>query len=472
MLALSSSVGEADMQLAPEVVEAITARGQLYEVGGTVRDEILGMRSESKDADFLVTGIPYQELVSLLRKHGRVDIVGKSFGVIKFSPAGAHNDASNQIDFALPRKEYSTGEGHRDFAVDFDHTLPVEDDLHRRDFTINAIARNVATGEIVDPLNGREDIKNRLIRYTSPNSFREDPLRMLRAIQFAARLGFKIEEKTYRSLCDNVKLIETVSPERIAEELNKLLVKADKPSIGFKLMQSSGMLSYVLPELQNTVGVDQPGPYHAWPVFEHTIYTVDAAPKRLLVRMACLFHDVAKPQAKRLTDEGGATFYGHETYGARLGRIALERLRYSNDFIADVVTLVDRHMFTSDVSDKGLRRLIRKTGLDLIYDLLDLRRADVVGQGKGGTTADVDELEQRIREEIAKKPPFGLGDLAINGNDIMREFNLAPGPEVGAVLNYLLEIVLDYPDKNDYETLKTEAKNYFRNSTHEGLKES
>ncbi|MGB5106762.1 MAG: CCA tRNA nucleotidyltransferase [Candidatus Zixiibacteriota bacterium] len=472
MLELSSSVGETAMQLAQEVIDAITARGQLYEVGGTVRDELLGKRQESKDSDFLVTGIPYQDLVSILRNFGRVDIVGKSFGVIKFSPRETVSDVSTQIDFALPRKEYSTGEGHRDFAVNFDHTLPVQDDLYRRDFTINAIALNVATGEIVDPLNGRRDIVDRLLRYTTAESFKEDPLRMLRAVQFAARLGFTIEEKTYQSICDNVRLIETVSAERIAEELNKLLIKADKPSIGFQLMQATGLLQYILPELQNTVGVEQPGPYHAWPVFQHTIYTVDAAPKKLLTRMACLFHDIAKPQAKRLTEEGGATFYGHETYGARITRDALERLRYSNDFIDDVVTLVDRHMFTTDVSDKGLRRLIRKTGLDLIYDLLDVRRADVAGQGKGGNTDDVDVLEQRIREEIAKKPPFGLGDLALNGNDIMREFNLAPGKEVGLVLNYLLEIVLDFPDKNNFETLMAEAKSYFRNSTHEGLKES
>ena len=460
------------MGLSPEVITAITARGQLYEVGGTVRDSILQLRESSKDSDFLVTGIPYQDLFSILRKFGRVDIVGKSFGVIKFSPFESAGDALSQIDFALPRREHSTGTGHKDFAVNFDHEIPVEDDLYRRDFSINAIARNVVTHEIIDPLNGRKDIADKIIRFTTADSFREDPLRMLRAMQFAARLNFTIEPITYQSICDNARLIETVSAERIAEELNKLLIKADKPSVGFKLMESTGLLQYVLPELQRPVGCEKLGPYHAWPVFEHTIYTVDAAPKRLLVRMACLFHDIAKPQAKRLTDEGGATFYGHETYGARITRIALERLRYSNDFIDDVVTLVDRHMFTSDVSDKGLRRLIRKTGLDLLYDLLDVRRADVVGQGKGGKTDDVDELEQRIREEIAKKPPFGFSDLAVNGNDLMREFNLEPGKTVGDTLNHLLETVLDFPDKNDYQTLMAEAKNYLHNSTHEGLKES
>jgi tRNA nucleotidyltransferase (CCA-adding enzyme) len=471
MQALSLSVGEAVMGLAQEVIEAITTRGQLYEVGGTVRDSLLHKPVDSKDSDYLVTGISYQELGKLLQKYGRVDFVGRSFGVIKFSPFGNFDDANAQIDFSLPRREHSTGSGHRDFSVDFDHTLPVEDDLHRRDFTINAIARDVQSGRLVDPLNGRQDIQDRIIRYTTPASFREDPLRMLRAMQFAARFEFSIEPETHQAICDNAQLIESVSAERVAEELNKLLTKADKPSVGFKLMEQTGLLQYLLPELQNTVGVEQPGPYHAWPVFEHTLYAVDAAPKRLLVRMACLFHDIAKPQAKRANGEGGATFYGHETFGARITRIALERLRYSNDFIDDVVTLVDRHMFTSDVSDKGLRRLIRKTGLDLIYDLLDLRRADVVGQGKGGTTDDVDVLEQRIRDEIAKQPPFGLSDLAVNGIDLMKTFDLQPGKIVGDVLNFLLETVLDFPDKNDYETLMAEAKNYLSNSTRNGLKE-
>lgn len=457
--------------LDPEVIDAITSRGRLYEVGGTVRDSLLNLSVEAvKDRDFLVTGIPYDELFRILKKFGRVDMVGKSFGVIKFLPRDSEAGTAALIDFALPRREISTGTGHRDFSVDYDHTLPVEVDLQRRDFTINAIAREVGTNEFIDPLGGRADLAARKIRYTSANSFIEDPLRMLRAIQFAARFEFEIEPETLASIRENAEMITTISPERIAEELNKLLAKADKPSIGFKLVQETGLLRYILPELQATVGVDQPGPYHAWNVFEHTIYTVDAAPKDLLVRMAALFHDIAKPQAKRLV-EGGATFYGHETLGAKFTRRALERLRYSNDFIDDVVTLVDRHMFTTDVTDKGLRRLIRKTGLNLVYDLLDLRRADVVGQGKGGHTEDVDELEQRIREEIAKKPPFGLSDLAVNGNDIMRIFELQPGPQVGAVLNHLLEFVLDYPDKNDFDTLISEAKDYFRNSAHEGLKE-
>ncbi len=447
--------------LSKSLIAGITRQGQLYEVGGAVRDSLIPGQPDSKDIDFLVTGIPYHDLVSILRRFGRVDLVGRSFGVIKFTQHAAADAAPETFDFVLPRKEYSTGTGHRDFEVEFDHNLKAEDDLGRRDFTINAIARNVATGEIVDPFGGRQDIQKRLIRITFPSSFVEDPLRMLRAVQFAARFSFEIEQNTYSAICQNVGLIKSVSAERIAEELNKLLVKAEKPSVGLVLMQRTGMLRELIPELEHTVGVDQPGPFHAHPVFEHSILTVDAAPRSLTVRMAALFHDIAKPQAKREV-EGGATFYGHEDYGARVTRRVLERLRYPNDFIDQVVTLIDRHMFTTDVSDKGMRRLIRKVGQDLIFDLLDLRRADVVGQGKGGRTEDVKEFEQRIREELERKPPFGLADLAINGNDLMREFGLQPGKQIGEILNHLLELVLDFPEKNKYDILLEEVRAYLK----------
>jgi tRNA nucleotidyltransferase (CCA-adding enzyme) len=458
---LSSRAGKMVSPLAKQLITAITTQGQLYEVGGAVRDSLIPGQPPSKDIDFLVAGIPYQELVSLLRRFGRVDLVGRSFGVIKFTQHASAGFASETFDFVLPRKEYSTGTGHRDFAVEFDHNLRVEDDLGRRDFTINAIARNVATGEIVDPFSGQEDIQAGLIRIAFPNSFVEDPLRMLRAIQFAARFSFEIEPQTYAAIRDSYSLIKTVSPERIAEELNKLLVSADKPSVGLILMQRTGMLKVLLPELERTVGVDQPGPFHAHPVFEHSILTVDAAPRSLTVRMSALFHDVAKPQAKQVVDRG-ATFYGHEDYGARVARKVLERLRYANDFIDQVVVLIERHMFTTDVSDKGMRRLIRKVGQELVFDLLDLRRADVVGQGKGGKTDDVDEFEQRIREELERKPPFGLADLALNGSDIMREFGIGPGKEIGEILNHLLELVLDFPEKNSYDVLLEEARAYLR----------
>ncbi len=444
--------------LAAEAINAISQQGRIYEVGGAVRDRFLKRDRDIKDRDYLVTGLPYDDLSRLLRRFGQVNMVGKSFGVIKFTPF--HDDEPITFDISLPRKEYSTGQGHRDFHVAFDPNLPVEVDLKRRDFTINAMAVALDDNRLVDPLSGMADLENKLIRMVTENSFVEDPLRMLRAVQFAARFEFEIEEKTYAAMKEHAALLATISPERIQEELNKLLVKAARPSIGFHLMQKTGLLPHCLPELEACVGVEQPGGYHAYNVFDHILHTIDAAKPRLRLRLAALFHDIRKPQHKREVDQG-ATFYGHDTGGARTARAVMKRLRYPNDLIKQVEVLVDRHMFTTDVTDKGMRRLIRRVGPDLIFDLLDLRRADVVAQGKGGTTEDVDEFEQAIRDEIERKPPFGLKDLAINGNDIMELLDVSEGKVVGRILDHLLEHVLDYPENNTRENLESLAKEFY-----------
>ncbi len=438
--------------------------GRVYEVGGQLRDELLGIAGEIKDRDYLVTGIPLDDLIRELKKFGRVDLVGKSFGVLKFTPPYPPGAAPVTYDIALPRTEHSTGVGHKDFAVEFDHTCPVEDDLLRRDFTINALARDVAAGTIVDPTGGQADLSARLIRQVSDQSFIEDPLRMLRAVQFVARFEFTLENQTRTAIVEQADLIKTVSAERVAEELNKLLLKAKRPSLGFRLMQEVGLLKLILPELENCVGVDQPGGYHAYDVFEHSLHIVDEVSGPLRLKWAALLHDVNKPQSKRVDGEK-ATFYGHDKWGAKTVRKVLRRLRCSNELIQQTAALVDRHMFTTEVSDKGMRRLIRKMGEELIFGLLDLRRADVVAQGMGGKTLDVDELEQRIRDELERKPPFGLGDLAIGGEALMREFKIGPGPLVGSILNYLMEQVLDDPELNTREKLLELAHEFRNNET-------
>lgn len=440
--------------LSDEALGDLLKKGRVYEVGGAVRDRFLTGQKSIKDRDYLVTGVPYDELTKTLSRHGRVDLVGKSFGVIKFTQF--LRDKAHTFDIALPRKEHSTGVGHREFAVHFDPALPVEVDLERRDFTINAMAVALDNEELVDPLGGMSDLKNHFIRMTSPQSFSEDPLRMLRAVQFAARFEFEIEKTTFDAIGANAKLITTVSEERISDELTKLLVLAKKPSIGFYLMQKTGLLKHILPQLEACVGVEQPGPYHAYDVFVHTLYCIDAAPMNLRIRLAALFHDINKPQA-RVLNETGATFYGHEIMAAKTTKRVMERLRFSKELTREVMTLVERHMFTTDVGPKGMRRLINKVGKELIFDLLELRRADVHAQGKGGRTDDVDAFEHEIRAEIDKKAPFGLSDLALNGNDIMRLYSLEPGPQIGQILNYLLEKVLDNPEDNTPEKLKVHS---------------
>lgn len=443
--------------LSDETVAAILKKGRIYEVGGVVRDRLLTGLDATKDCDYLVTGVEYDELSRLLKQRGRVDLVGRSFGVIKYTQFT--DGEGHTFDLTLPRREHSTGWGHKDFAVSFDPFLPVEEDLVRRDFTVNAMAVALDSHELIDPLNGRLDLENRQLRMVYPTSFEDDPLRMLRAVQFAARFDFMIEPDTFRAIRKNAALIETVSAERIAEELNKLLTLAKTPSSGFRLMETLGLLKFILPELQTCIGVDQPGGYHKYDVFEHTMHIIDSCDARLQLRMAALFHDITKPQAKRIV-EGGATFYGHESTGAKVAVDVLRRLRYSNDFKKDVAVLIERHMFTTDVTPKGLRRLVRRVGVDLIYDLLDLRRADVVAQGMGGTTEDVDQFEADIRAELERKPPLSVTDLALDGKDLMQLFQMEPGPVIGQVLNHLLEKVLDDPNANSSETLTILAREY------------
>jgi tRNA nucleotidyltransferase (CCA-adding enzyme) len=442
-------------QLHPQLIKTLTSTGKLYEVGGSVRDSLLASQPENKDRDYLITGIPIEQLMDILRRFGKVDLVGKSFGVIKFTPRGG----SEIIDIAVPRTERSTGQAHRDFDVTFDPSLPVEVDLRRRDFTINAMAREMPSGEIIDPYGGRADLQNKILRIVFPQAIKEDPLRIFRGAQFAARFEFEIEPKTLEAMKAGATLVETISPERIADELNKMLEKANRPSIGLHYLRDIGILERILPELTQGIGVEQPGGYHRWDVFDHTLVTVDAAPKRLRVRLAALFHDVGKPATRELID-GGATFYGHDKLSAKMAIEALKRLRYSNDIIDDVAILISKHMFSDRAGDKGIRRLIRSVGQDLIYDILDLRRADILAQGMGQEPSEVDEFEAKITAEIERKSPFGLKDLKISGTDIMEKLNLQPGPLIGDILDDLLEMVLDNPSANTYEDLITRAARF------------
>ena len=438
-----------------DLIEKIIRDGKLYEVGGSVRDSLIDPDTELKDKDYLVTGINIDDLMSILRRFGRVDMVGKSFGVIKFT----RRDTTETSDFAIPRTERSTGAAHRDFEVEYDPHLPVEVDLKRRDFTINAMAREIPSGKIIDLYGGRADIAKKLIRIVFPEAIAEDPLRILRGAQFAARLGFEIEAATLESMRQNVQSIESVAPERIAEEINKMLLKADKPSIGFHYLLKIGALDPLFPELTACIGVDQPGGYHKWDVFDHTMKCLDNSPKNLIVRLAAIFHDVGKPGTKELIDDG-ARFYGHEKLSAKMADMALKRLRYSNDIIDNVLKLVSKHMFSEAAGDKGVRRLIRSVGKELIYDLIELRRADTAAQGMGQDPSEVDDFERKVKAEIERESPFGLKDLAVNGTDLMSEFSLPESPLIGEILNYLMELVLDDPQLNSREILLENAKSY------------
>jgi tRNA nucleotidyltransferase (CCA-adding enzyme) len=250
----------------------------------------------------------------------------------------------------------------------------------------------------------------------------------------------------------------------VAEEFAKLLVQAAQPSPALKLMRDTGALDVLLPEMKDTVGCDQPGPYHAYDVFEHTCYTVDAAPQRLAVRWAALLHDVSKP-ATREVREDKLTFYNHEHLGAGVARRVLARLRYGRDLEDQVAVLVERHLFNTDMGDRGLRRIIRAVGPERMGDLLDLRRADVKGQGMGAPTEDVDRFGARVEAELAAHRPFSRSDLAVDGFALMTELGVPPGPGLGQILDHLLERVLDEPEHNERATLLAWAREYMHFDT-------
>lgn len=433
--------------------------GEVYEVGGPVRDHLLDR--PRKDHDLLIRLIPINKLRSLLKKHGDVHLVGRSFGVIKFYP---HEVSGLEYDIALPRRETSTGVGHRDFEVDFDPALPVEEDLKRRDFTINAMALNYATGHIIDPFGGQEDLESRILRQVQPVAFDEDPLRLLRAVQFAARLHLEIEPETWEAMKTHAALIKTVSAERISEEIAKLFT-APKPSVGFCIMRDTGLLEHIFPELHKTVGVEQGQKLKNDDVFMHTMRVLDASRHDdaipyagdLELMIAALFHDVGKPQTKRYDKKKDRlTFYGHQSLSRKFAERRMKDLKMTTLGInpKNVSQMVEHHMFQakSFFSDKAIRRFIRTVGEDLILKLVDLRIADNRGGKYPEGIRGVLKLRKKIQEELEKKPPFTIKDLALNGNDLI-QLGIEEGPELGAVLTNLAEIVIDDPEQNTREQL-------------------
>lgn len=433
------------------------AGGKVYEVGGTVRDSLLGQ--PEKDLDLLVTGLAFERLKSLLKSEGQLLEVGKSFGVLKFKARGEEK----AYDIALPRTEKSTGSGHRDFEVQFDEKLPVETDLQRRDFTINAMARELKSGEILDPFGGREDLKKGILRQVFSQAFVEDPLRLMRAVQFAARFKLEIESETLASMKAHAALIDTVSPERIIEEIGKLF-RAEQPSQGFYLMRDTGLLEQVFPELVKTIGVAQPAK-KSGDVFEHTMKVLDASRTcadldhmgDLEVMFASLFHDIGKPYTVGFNEATQrTTFYGHQIVSTKLTRKWLKKYRANMLGINpdNVLSMVHNHMFEtkSFYTERAIRRFIHKIGKDLIFKLVDLRIADKKGGAYPNQLKGILRLKSKIQEELEKKPPFGAKDLALTGHDLMK-LGYAEGPVLGQILRQMVEVVLDDPAKNTREFL-------------------
>ena len=422
-------------------VRALQQRGaRVYTVGGTVRDELLG--HPRKDLDLLVTSLPQPDLLRCLRPYGRVQLTGRAFGVIKLLPYGWDGPP---IDVALPRTEISTGIGHRDFEVTFDHTLPVETDLGRRDFTINAMAIDLADGHLLDPLGGYEDLQQRRLRQVSIVAFPEDPLRMLRGIQLAARFALQIEPVTRESMHTHAAAITTVAPERIAEELRKLL-QAWAPSQGFVVMHAVGLLMHILPELARLAD---------GAAFTRTMRRLDAVQQceRLSYRghpdllLAALLCDsglsVPMHTGLELKDLAQAS--------ARLARQRLEALKITTIGAtpALISALIAQSAFeiSALATPAALHHFAHDVGCTEALMLFELRLADRFGNEPEQSVDDLLDLRQRLRMAIDQKIPFSLKELAVNGDDLQR-LGIPAGPRLGQILQTLLGHVLDDPAQN------------------------
>jgi putative nucleotidyltransferase with HDIG domain len=436
----------------------VLAPGRLYAVGGRVRDElravIEGIEVPAKDLDYVVTGLTLEELTPRLERLGQVDLVGAAFAVAKLTTDG------ETVDVALPRRERSTGHGHREFEVQSGPGIPLEDDLARRDFRMNMIARALPSGELVDPYHGEADIRAGLIDILTPITFEEDPLRMLRAAQFSARFGYAPTEATIAAMRAAALLVGSVAPERIHDELEKLFALAPRPSTGLRLLAETGVLAQFWPELLEGVGVDQ-NEWHAYDVWEHNLATMDATPPGdTTLRLAALLHDVGKPRTK-----DGPHFYRHEQIGAEMAEAMLRRLRFPNEIVDAVEHLVKQHMYVQDpdLSDAAIRRFIRRIGLTHLQRQFAVRHADIAGSGLPKRDDSNERFEARVWEEVERKPAFSVADLAVSGEDVIKAMvyaKLVPpdfrgDARVGAALQWLFEQVTDRPERNVRQVLLT-----------------
>jgi putative nucleotidyltransferase with HDIG domain len=431
---------------------ALLPAGSLYAVGGRVRDELRrdteGIRVPLKDLDYVATGLTVTELQGLLAGAGRVDVVGASFSVLKFTAGG------ETVDVALPRRERSSGVGHRDFEVESGPAVSLESDLGRRDFRMNMLARAIPSGELIDPYCGEADIRARRIDILSAAAFEEDPLRMLRAAQFAARFDYAVTPQLREGMSVAAPLVASVSAERVQDEITKLLARARRPSIGLELLRETGVLQHLWPELVEGFGVEQ-NEWHAYDVWRHLLESVDAAPLGdLSVRLAALLHDIGKPRTK-----DGPHFYRHELVGAEMAVSMLDRFRFPAAVVRTTEQLVRQHMYSTDplLSDAAIRRFIRRIGPQDVERMFAVRHADIAGSGLPKRGDHNERFEARVRSELCKERPFSIGDLRVGGDEVIAALqrrgeapsNFAGDARVGAALHWLFEQVTDEPERNE-----------------------
>ncbi len=427
---------------------------EVYEVGGSLRDELLGR--EPKDIDFLVRGHGVEELLTLCREHGGADelrVAGRLVGV-RFWPKWGPREG---IEVVPPRRETPiapgepgyTGNPHTDFRIEADAELPVRDDLERRDFTVNAMARDVRTGEWIDPFSGRDDLAAGLLRVVHETAFRDDPLRILRGVARCSIDRLQPDAVTRELMATAAPRIAELSSERIREELDRVLAGADAVD-ALRLARDVGALAAAVPEWAPCIGLDQHSETQAYTLDEHILHVLAAGVAEGAgreQRLAAFWHDVGKPHAPGPQ--------AHSEAGARITRDALRRLTYDNDTVAVVTALVREHSYSEDHEPSPLaaRVFLARVGRERARDLLALRRWDRAGRGvpiPAERVAAREQFERLVEQEWAQ--PVALADLAVRGDDLIAA-GVSEGPAIGAALRRLLAAVVDDPALNEHDAL-------------------
>lgn len=435
----------------PEPVNQIIKRFEeagleIYIVGGAVRDLIMG--KDIYDWDLTTNATP-EEMLKLFKN---------AFYDNKYGTVGIPLETGRPYEITTFRTEHGYSDTRRPDNVSWGKTL--EEDIKRRDFTINAMALKRKSDnefEVIDILDGQKDLKNKLIRAVGDANerFSEDALRMMRAVRIATELDFKIEEKTLEAIKGSASLIQRIAKERVRDELFKML-GSSHPYEGMILFRESGLSGEILPEFEKTFGVEQksPGRHHIYDVGTHSLMSLKFCPSTdPVVRFATLIHDIGKPQTYKKLENGTITFYNHEIISTKIAIRIADRLRFSNKQKEKLIKLVRYHQFTVDENqtDSAIRRFLRKVGLENVNDMLDLRTGDRLGGGAAETSWRLEEFKNRLVE--VQKQPFSVRDLKITGNDVMKELGIKPGPKVGEVLNKIFKDVEDKKIDNDRKSL-------------------
>ncbi|MCL2175535.1 MAG: HD domain-containing protein [Treponema sp.] len=431
-------------------------RKEIYLVGGAVRDMVRGQKIH--DWDLATNALP-DEVTSIIRRAGgKVVPTGIKHGTVTIFYK-KHN-----AEITTFRIDSDYTDGRRPDQIKY--TDAIEEDLSRRDFTMNAIALRLPDGKIVDPFGGAKDIKAKIIRCVGnpADRFSEDGLRPLRAVRFSSQLNFEIEKNTLDAIQGALDTCAKVSWERVRDEIDKILASS-KPSAAFHLMYQTGLLKLFLPELDACGGIEQKG-FHQFDVFDHSLLACDyAAAKNYSreLRLAALFHDVGKPSTREMDKTGVYTFYRHEEVSAYLCNSILTRLKYPNAVIDTVCHLVKEHMFLYEDhwTDAAVRRFIARVGEENLENVYKLRLCDVFGfSGKESKYPSLINLIDRVKKVLASEHAFTIKDLAVSGNDLMA-INIPAGKTMGAILKELLETVLEDPEQNTREKLLEIAMRLF-----------